>query len=483
VTLRPGDLVGLPWPADPATGAIALRYILLALSLVVAALAARGRRTALVLATVVFVEAVIVVWTASLARPYGLFADAQVTRAAAEASVARLPGDDGALSGEARSEGASVRLVRWGVEPRTVIAGPSLLPLIAIPALGLLVFALWRREEAAEAAVLWLAFSTADAAAARGEGFLTGLWARPAGALVLVAVAAAVLAAGRLRSRMFGVGLGLLAMFGLAVLRGSPGAPPLGERLLAATFEQGPWLVLGAWGLARGAPSAAWSLVLGGATLYLLGPHVTDTWAAHAAYRLGLILASTAPLLVLTRTAGDWLVPERLRRALAPATEQFGFAALLALTLPGCFAARWNPAALDPIALASFSPLSTNLKPGLDWLRAHTPPGATCLASPDYAALVAVAGGRRVLRAPDLWEPADDQRRRRVERMLVEEREPELLRRYQVGCVFFASSDVGWLDTRTREDLDRLRSLRLGYADVYTRVYLLNGAGASPRSP
>jgi hypothetical protein len=114
--------------------------------------------------------------------------------------------------------------------------------------------------------------------------------------------------------------------------------------------------------------------------------------------------------------------------------------------------------------------------PGLHWLRAHAPPGATCLASPDYAAHVAVIGRRRVLRAPDLWQPADDQRRRRAERMLVAGRELDLARRYEVGCVFFAVSDVGWLGTATADALDAAGTLALGHADAYTRVYRVNGA-------
>ena len=215
-----------------ASDTIALRYVLLVLALAVAALAARGRRALLVLGAVVFVEAVLAFWTASLARPYGLFVSADVTRAAAEVSAARLPGDDGALSGEPRLESVRVRLAQWGLAPRTVMLGPSLLPLFAVPALGLLVFALWRRGDAAEAAVLWLAFSTAEPAALRGEGFLTGLWSHPAGAIALVVVAAAALAAGRLRSPGLGLALGLMATLGLAGLRqsgtraraGGPGA-------------------------------------------------------------------------------------------------------------------------------------------------------------------------------------------------------------------------------------------------------------------
>jgi hypothetical protein len=326
--------------------------------------------------------------------------------------------------------------------------------------------------------VLWLAFSTAETTAARGEGFLIGLWSHAGGSVALVCVVAAVLALGRLRSRWLAIALGLLATLGLALLRPTTSPPPVAERTLAATFDQGPWLLIGAYGLARGAPAPAWSLVIGGGLLFLLG--VGETWTAHAAYRMGLILAATAPVLSLVRHATVLLLPERVWRAAAATPERFGLAALLALTLPGGFVARWNPATLDPLVAASHAPLSTNLQPGLAWLRAHTPEATTCMASPSYASMVAALGHRRVLRAPELWTPADDQRRRRAERMLLAGREPDLLRRYEVGCLFFASGDEGWLGLASREELERVPMLAIGHRDPYVSVYRVVPTPLSP---
>jgi hypothetical protein len=471
VTLRPGDLVGLPELAAASTDHIVLRYVLLMLAVVCAALAARGRRGLLVACAIVFVEVTLAFWTASFPRPYGLFVDVGVTRTAAETAAATLPGTDGALSGEPRPHLAAVRLVRWGLAPALVIALPTLLPLLVAALLGVIVWRLGPPRAAAESAVLWLAFSTPETAAMRGDGFLTGLWSHPGSSLVLVAVLAAALALGRLGSRPVALGAGTLAMAALVAATPVASTVSFADRALALTFDQGPWLVLGAYGLARGAPPAAWSLVAGGGALYLAGAAAADPWATHTAYRLGLILAAAGPVLALAGHATVLLVPERVWRAASSAPERFGFAALLALALPGGFVARWNPAALDPVAAASQGPLSANLQPGLAWLRTHVPEQATCLASPAYAAQVAVVGGRRVLRAPELWSPEDDQRRRRTERMLLAGRESDLLRRYEAGCLFFGSGDEGWLSVVSREELDRVPALGVGYRDAYVTVY------------
>ena len=471
MTFRPGDLIGLPVVGDAPAHAIALRYALLAVAIACAAAALRGRRLWLAGLATLFVELTLLFWTASLARPYGLFADAATTRAAAEVATARLPGTDGALSGEPRPALAPVRLARLGLPSPLVIALPTLVPLLAVPMLAAAIVALWRREDAAEAAALWLVFSTTDAGALRGDGFLPGLWSHPGHALALAVVGAAALAADRAPWPRLRLPLAVAATLALTLLPRSGPAAPFADRLLAATVEQAPWLLLAAWAITRGSSGAALGLIGGGGALYLAGPLAADTWTAFAAYRIGLILAATHPLLQAVQWAAGALVPSRawVRAAATPRT--LGLALLLLATLPGSFVARWTPPALDATMAASQAPLSTNLMPALAWLRAHVPEGATCVASPDYAPLVVVMGGRRVLRAPDLWEPADDQRRRRAERLLLAGREEDLARRYQIGCVFFAASDVGWLGTDSAEALDGVAGLRRVYADAYVRVY------------
>ena len=87
---------------------------------------------------------------------------------------------------------------------------------------------------------------------------------------------------------------------------------------------------------------------------------------------------------------------------------------------------------------------------------------------------------RRVLRAPELWQPADDQRRRRAERMLVAGREPELLRRYDVGCLFLASGDKGWLGIVSRDGFEALPGFEAGFRDPFVTVYRVAPDRLSP---
>ena len=474
MTPRPGDLLALPVLGDDPSDAIALRYAMLLIAVACAALALRGRRVLLVVAAAVFMEAALLFWTAGLGRPYGIFVDPAITRAASEVAAARLPGEDGPLSGEPRARPLAARLASLGVPADAVIASPTILPLLVVPAIAFAVLLLWPRHESAEAATLWLAFSTAEATAIHGGGFLPGVWSHPLGLATLLVVVVVVLASARLPWPRLRVALAAAGVLALVLVRPSSDVPPFADRLLALTVDQLPWLLLGGYGLASGAAPGAWALACGGGALYLAG--AAEPWTTHAACRLGLILAATAPLLKLAHRAAVALVPGSVQARLGGPPGRVGFAALLLFTMPGSFTARWNPFALDAVAAESRPPLSTNVRPALAWVRANVPEHATCLASPDYAALVAIDGQRRVLRAPGLWEPADDQRRRRVERTLLAGREPDLLRRYQVGCVFFAASDVGWLGADSLDALDGVEGLQRGYADAYVRVYAVSDA-------
>jgi hypothetical protein len=470
---RPGEIVGLPAGLGLAPGhPILLRYVLLLIAVAWAALAARRGARAWV-AGIAFVDVVLAFWIAGFERPYGVLLDPAITRSAAEVSTAALPGEPGFIAGEAAPPSIAGRLAAMGVSADLLIALPSLLPLLVAPAVAAVVALLARpADQAALAALLWLAFSTGEAEAEQGYGFITGLWRDPARALAFVALLAAVLALARLRPRGLGIALAMLALTSVALLPAAA-SPPLLERLSLAVIGLGPWLALGSWGLWRGASAAAWALVAGGGVMLLVAPALrpVDTWAPAALLRMGFVLASAAPVQALLREGVQLLVAERAWRRVAASPGAFGLAVLVLAATPGSFLAHWDPAALDPLALESRSALPDNLRPAMAWIRENVPEDRACVASPSYAAFVAVLGGRRVLRAPALAQPRDDQRRRRTERMLVAAREPDLLRRYGIGCFVFASGDQGWLGIDGPADLDRLPRLRLGYADAHARVY------------
>jgi hypothetical protein len=479
----PGALLGLPAGlADAPSDAVGLRWALLAVTLAWAALLARGRPWLAWLAGVVFVELVLLFWIASFGRPYGVLVDDEITRVAAETAAAGLGGEEGALAGEPLRRGAATWLARHGLAAERVSVLTTVLPLLTVPALALLVAALPRaRMEALFAANLWLAFSTTQAEAVRGAGFLPGLWARPIPSLAVLAVVALTLALGRVRWRGTELALGVFVAGVWAWVPAAGPPPAFADRLLVATVDHAPWLLLGCWGFARGAPGGALALAAGGAAAFLMLPFVraSDTWGAEVLYRVGLVLASAGPLNRILHAVVGALPRGRLWPGALGRLEWTGMAALILAGAPGSFTARWNPGALDPVAFGSRERLSSNLAPVFAWIRRNVPAETSCMASPEYAPMVAVLGQRRVLRAPSLGEAVDDQRRRRAERMLLAGKEGDLLRRYQVGCVVFVDGDQGWLGITTPDQLSRVPGLSLRYADAHARVY-----GVEPgRSP
>ncbi len=403
------------WSGAPAVldHVALLRYGLTALALLCALAVLRGRRGSALAAGLAFALAATGFWAVSLARPYGLLADGALTRRAAEAAVSAAGGrpQESFVAGEASAYGCWSR----GASPETLLVLSSAAPVICHAAIGLLVFALWRRrDEALIAACLWLAFGTGDLDAVRGLGVVSGAWTHPEEALLAVGLAALGLAAGRLPLRL---GAALAAVVALAGLLAP--APP--DRLAAAdavlllTLDQGVWLALGAWGLRRAPDGAACGLVAGGAIAVLIaaGAGGGGAFAGAALYRLGLLLASASALAALPP------LPALARRFPGVPQARAALAVLLALLAPGSFLLWWDPPRIDPVARASQDPISPALAPLMAFIRDGTPKDAVFVASPDYAPAVAVFGGRRVLRAPSLLLTADDSRRQRAEGALL----------------------------------------------------------------
>ena len=477
--LRPGAVLGLPEGVpDPVFGVVALRYVLMSLALVWAVAALKGRGLLVLFAGLAFATTAVGFWVLALGRPYGLFVDAPITRAAAEASVVAASGSraETFLAGEAAPATAAVVLAGLGVPAPLLILAPTFLPLLFLALVAILLYvACPERAQAPLAASLWLAFSTGDLETLRGMGIVPGVWSHPWSALAAVAVLLlAFLPVPAVARAAAVLGAGLLLLRAPLV---PVAAPRLGvaQSCLLLTLDQGPWLALAAWGLWRGAWAASRVLIAAGAGLVLVataGP--IDPWGGHALYRVGLLLAAYGPVELLARSAGEALLDARPSLSRHADALRLGRAVLVAAFIPGSFLAWWNPVRLDPVAEASVYPHSSRIAAVTDWIRNHTPPGAAFLAPPEYGPDIAVLGGRRVLRAPRLGEAADEVRRQRVERLVLAGRGPEgPLRFYNLRYVFLAPGGFPDHGIRGPEDLESRPGFVLRYAADEFRIYEL----------
>jgi hypothetical protein len=355
---------------------------------------------------------------------------------------------------------------------------PTLVPLLVLPALGVLVYGLWhRRDEAPVATALCLLFSTGDLDAARGAGFAPGLWTHPGSGLLIIAIVAMVLVVGRRPGReVVATALGAGATAAWLLVPGPFEGLGLPDAALLLTLDQVPWCVLAAWAWPRRAAPAARALIVGGAALVLLSafPLGVDVWGSHVLYRFGLLLASAGPVTVLVTRAGEWL---RERRPFAPfEARALGIALLVLAAAPICFLTWWTPIRIDSLMNGSREPLPGRLRAAMAWVRSQTPPAAVFLASPDYAAYVSVLGGRRVLRAPALAVPDDDVRRERAEDKLLRGRPGKLGSLYGLTHVFIGPGDFLAFGLASPEELEQRGRFRLLYRDASDlRVYEILG--------
>ena len=478
MSLSAADLLGLPAP-DVMRHVAALRWTLAALALLWAGALLARRRWLPLLAGVLFVEAAVGFWVLALGRPYGLLVDPEATRRAAVVSLAAegaRPEQQGPL---AASGPVSDALAAWARAPgwTSSLLLPTLLPLAAPAFLGLAIALAWgRREHAGLAAGLWLAFGTGELDAVDGAGFVSGIWAHPLACLAVMGGVPLLLGLCRLLRRPGAAWPAALAVAGGLWLVPAPQpGPGLAVALLWLVPDQGLWLPLGLVGLVRSRDAAPRALALGGALAVLAsGCGVSlDAWGGHAAYRVGLLLAASQPIAGLAEQVGGALSghPRLAGRGLSPAA--LGLALLFAAAVPGSFLAWWDPPKLDPVAKASLAPLSPNLLAPMAWIRRETPPGAVFMADEDYSAAIAALAGRRVLRAPLLGRPADDERRVRTERVTLSGRDPGPLRtRYGVSHVLVAPGDFRVHGLRAPEDLEGRGRFRRLYSDAEgLRVY------------
>jgi hypothetical protein len=455
---RPADLFGLPPGApDPVAHLALFRYVLCALALGWAGVVWRTRRPWWTVAGAVWVTVAVGFWILALGRPYGVLEDREATlRAAQIAVVVHAGGAEGVLAGDPDPDTAWTRLAQRGVPETLLQQAPTLLPLALLLLVPIAVHALWRpRALAAWGALLCLAFATGELDALRGVGLASAAWRHPEAAAVLPFLVAAALALGGWRwpARAWPLVAVLLA----AAAQALPGtAEPLGpaSTVLMMTFDQGPWLLLGAYGLWRHGDAAARALAAAGALALLWAALASaDPFAGHALYRIGLLLGATP---VLARLAA--------RASAGSDSTAAAAAALVAVLVPASFLAWWDPTRLDGSAHASVAALPGSVDDVMRWIARETPREAVVLASPDFAPAVAVLGGRRVLRAPTLVEPVDDWRRIRAQAAVLEGRDPQkYVARFGVSFVLIAPNEFLEYGLSRPEDLDAGARFRLRY--------------------
>lgn len=328
------------------------------------------------------------------------------------------------------------------------------------------------------AAWLWLAFSTGDLDML-SQGFLAGGWERPGALLCLVPLVAAVLVLGRGR-RMprfgFVLALGLVVAWAKMVPHEGSSRGPA-TALMALTLDQGPFALLAAWGIRRGIDGSTWVFLVGGGGL-LASAHAghfnLDPWCGQALYRLGLLLASCGPV----SSAARFLAQRLKARPTGVDPANLGIALLVAVAAPTSAVVWWDPGKLDAVASDSFKPVSTNLEQIMDWIRLGTEPEAVFVANSDYAPLIAVLGGRRVLSAPSLVAPQDQALRRHVHKAALTGRDPDrLLARYGIRYVFAGPGEWG-LKGPVDAEARGLRRVFLGAGGI--AVYATGGGSHPP---
>lgn len=479
--IRPGAWLGLPpGVPDPLYDLGLWRDLLTLVAAAAAWLLAQERRAAALVASVIFAVLAIGFWVLALGRAYGVFVDSEITRWAADVSVAaRAGGAEGFLVGEPGIGAPWTLLAASGIPAHLLILSGTLAPLVLVPAIALVIAVLGSPRPAWLGATLWLAASTGSLEVLRGMGLVDGAWSRPVASAALVLAVALVLLAGRLMpAAAWPVGAAIVVLVGALPAVDST-TLALADALWLLTFDQWPWFVLAGIGLARTSPAAR-ALLLGGAIGSVAGSLVGGgAWVAHGAYRVGIILAAAAGLEVVTEKLA--LAARAQGGRVALATPARLLAAAVFAAMAGGFLAWWDPWRLDPTARASAEPVAPALDEAMAWVRANTDPQGTFVAAADFAPAVAVLGGRRLLRAPGLATAPDEERRLRTERAVVAGRVvPDLVRRYRLRYVLAAPGDFLEHGLDDPVDLVGRGGLRLLYVNARgMRIYELPPPGPS----
>ncbi|HLA79434.1 MAG TPA: hypothetical protein VJU18_17805 [Vicinamibacteria bacterium] len=226
-------------------------------------------------------------------------------------------------------------------------------------------------------------------------------------------------------------------------------------------------LVLGAWGL--------W-LISMPAALLGLAPEPDDL---HYYLRFVMALAAGGGLAAAARHLEAW-------RGLRVGQ---GHVLVLATCLPISFVAYFDPPSMDRHFTRSLDPVKPKIQAYARWVRENTEPTAIFLGGRSSAAWIPALAGRQVLLAPGgALIPGDIAERKRVERALLTEVDPDLVRRaaarYQVTHLALDESLLPEYGAKTFYDLARSPAFETLYADSTVRIVGFRSEGPRrERSP
>jgi hypothetical protein len=225
----------------------------------------------------------------------------------------------------------------------------------------------------------------------------------------------------------------VMLLVGYPFLDASPNYTIFGisPHLLEGTVKQGlllPLAILGLGALRRRGTRLA----------RLLASQVVAAWLTWAGYLVLSALQQARErdevyywvrfLTAIAAAVGAWDLAARAAAAHRWLAQPAGRAAAVCLlALPWALPAWWNPQAMDSYFGESLRPVPARLEEPTRFIRRETERSAIFAGDRDYARFVAALGARRVSLTTNLHAPADFVERDRLERLLLLERDPEVL--------------------------------------------------------
>ncbi len=255
-----------------------------------------------------------------------------------------------------------------------------------------------------------------------------------------------------------------------------------------STLDLGPLLVLGILGLGflirRGTARdrGLAGLALGAWVLWLLSLLAAPLgWAPepddlHYFLRFAMAVAAGSALAAGARHLEAW-------RGLRVGQ---GHLLALAVCLPISFVAYFDPPNMDHYFRLCLEPVKPKIEAYTRWVRENTPRDAVFLGGETSAAWIPALAGRQVLLAPGgALMPRDVAERKQVERILLTEGDPDLVRRaaarYGVTHLALDQTLLPEYGVKTFYELARSPALETLYADAAVRIVGFRGDQAPPR--